>query len=84
MSNKIPVSDFNVTDSYSISYIEIIVVNIDLYTSATICVSCYIDSGLMVKRYNFTLKGDDYNNWGSNDDYIVNYVKTQLNVSKSI
>ena len=84
MSNQIPVSDFNITDSYSISYIEIMIVNVELYTSATISVSCYINSGLMVKRYNFTLIGDDYNNWGSNDDYIVNYVKTKLNASKNI
>ena len=80
MSNNVPVSNFSITNTYDIKLLQITVVNVDLFTSARIIVRCFSDSGSMVQTYEYMLIGDDYANWGSDDEYIINYVKTQLNI----
>jgi hypothetical protein len=77
---SIPVSNFTITESYSITALEINVMNVTLFNSANIRVCCFDESNVIVKCYSYTLTGDDYTNWGSNDDYIVNYVKIQLGI----
>jgi len=54
------------------------IINIILFTSATIRVVQYNINMDIVKVDNLTIKDEDYANWTS-DQYLITWVKTQLN-----
>lgn len=80
-SNKIPISDYTVTNTFTINSIQISVLNVILNTSADIRVNCYDDSGNNRQTLFFKLADDDYKLWGSEDDFIINWVKNKMGVN---
>jgi hypothetical protein len=52
---------------------------ITLFTSANIVVDFYDISNILIDRKRLTISGDDYTNWGSSDEYIINYVANYYN-----
>ena len=63
----------NIITSFSVE-----IINIILFTSATIRVVQYNINMDIVKVDNLTIKDEDYANWTS-DEYLITWVKTQLN-----
>jgi hypothetical protein len=55
--------------------------NLELYKSVTVHARL-MDNNEMVKSERFVIEGEDYTNWGNDDDYIVNYVLTKLGLTK--
>jgi hypothetical protein len=55
--------------------------NITLFTSANIVVDFYNSSNNLIERKRLTVSGDDYTNWGSSDEYIINYVANYYNLT---
>jgi hypothetical protein len=81
MQSYIPVNPYNIVKTYNIDYIIINVTNIQLNQSADVQVVFCDNTKFMVDVVSFTLSGEDYQNWGSNDDYIINYVCSKYNIS---
>ncbi len=69
------------TKTYTINKVIIRVMNLELYKSVTVHARL-MDNNEMVKSERFVIEGEDYTNWGNNDDYIVNYVLTKLGLTK--
>jgi hypothetical protein len=68
------------TESVNITSISINVNNIKPNSSANIKVIFYTDKQTSGGIANLVLSGSDYNDWGNDDDYIKNYVASQLNI----
>jgi hypothetical protein len=81
MENSIPVVDSIYTRTQTINNVKIQVMNIKLYTSVSVIASMFSDKSLVDTKI-FNLEGTDYTNWGNDDDYIINYVLTQLGLTK--
>lgn len=75
MSNIEPVERLTVQTivRFSLDIIEMI-----LNTSATFRVLCYDTNDKIVETKFVTLEGDDYVNWGNDDDYVTEFVATEL------
>lgn len=68
----------NIKQSVTICKATIWVQTYVMFKSATLCVTLYDinDSVVTVKLY--TLEGSDFLAWGTDDNYVVNWVKKQL------
>lgn len=53
------------------------VMSINLGISASFLVYLFNDQNLIATR-NFTMTGDDYANWGSDDQYVYTWITDQL------
>ena len=80
-STKYNITPFTITTSNTISSISVNVMNIQLNTSATISAQMYDASGNFVKAEIFKMTGTDYDQWGGNDNYVIQYVASQLGSS---
>ena len=78
---NISVIDSPYTKSYTINKVVIRVMNLELYKSVNVHVRL-MDNNQMVKSEMILIAGEDYTNWGNNDDYIVTYVLTKLGLTK--
>jgi hypothetical protein len=50
-----------------------------LFTSANILVDFCDSRNILIERKRLIISGDDYTNWGSSDEYIINYVANYYN-----
>ena len=75
MTSIIP---FNRTTTTTITSFGIDNIDIRVFSSATIRVNLYNLAGQLIDIANVILSGDDYANWGSDDQYIINYVVNAL------
>ena len=53
--------------------------NVVLNTKAVINVECLNSSNNVIDTKTLIMTGNDYANWGSSDNYVVNWVAQQLN-----
>jgi hypothetical protein len=65
----------NIITSFSVE-----IINIKLFTSATVRVVQYDINENIIKVDNLTISNEDYTNWIS-DEYLITWIKTQLNFS---
>ena len=77
-----PIQSFDKTETYkhTINSISVSVFDMILGVSAKILTQ-YYDNGRGVYITEDILTGDDYNNWGSDDDYIINWICQKYNLS---
>lgn len=64
-----------VVKTYTKFFIKNVTVNIN--SSATIIVLLFPLEGDVVSRI-IEMDGDDYANWGSDDNYLIQFIKTKL------
>jgi hypothetical protein len=55
-------------------------VEVQLKQSAQIVVDLIDTNGNYAGTKYLVMSGNDYTNWGSDDDYLINWVKTNLNI----
>ena len=55
--------------------------NIIMNESVNLLVSYYNDKDKYVETTHLLLDGDDYKNWGSDDNYLLNWVCNKLNLT---
>lgn len=60
-----------------VNNIQIVVSSIDLGKSASLTVYLHNNLQLIDTKY-YTMEGEDYLNWGNNDDYVYNWVIAKL------
>jgi len=75
MSNIIP---FEHVTTEKIVRFEVESINVQLFSTAIICVNLFNQDGYRVKVERITLSGDNYTNWGNDDQYILMFVATSL------
>lgn len=61
--------------SFSIS-----VISIRLFHSVTLAVNFFDENNVYVDRTDVTVSGEDYANWGADDNYLINYVISKIGV----
>lgn len=71
------------TDITTLTSFEINSVNVILNTSADILIYLKNSDNVIVASEMIIIDGIDYANWGSNDQYIVNFINNYLRVKYS-
>jgi hypothetical protein len=77
-ANTIRIQGYQQVVTNTITNFSVVVRDVILNTRATLVVQCYDASGKVIEVKNLVLTGADYQNWGADDHYIVNYVARQL------
>lgn len=86
MSSQIEISVIPapyVKPTVDITGLQIRVMNVILFTSASINVVLTGDNNSYIDCKQYILSGADYTNWANDDNYIVNYVLAQLGLTKT-
>ena len=65
------------------SFVRVIVLSIDLGVSANIEAQLINPDGLVVEVKSLKLEQPDYSQWGSDDEFVVNWTLQQLGLQKS-
>lgn len=76
---KIDIEPFTVTTTNVMTKMSIRRITINLNTSANIMVDLFDDNNRFIQMKILTLAGEDYSNWGTDDNYIIEWVKQNLN-----
>jgi len=76
--NKTRIQTKEVAVINNITSITIQISSIIFNTSAVLLVSLYDEQNKYISTVNLDLTGDDYTNWGNNDDYLVTLVCQKL------
>ena len=77
---KVKVQDSTFTKTSIINNIKIRVNRIILFKSISLSVSLLENESLVENKY-IEVSGEDYTNWGNDDQYIVNFVLTKLGLT---
>ena len=75
MSSILP---YEIVSTITVNRFEIDAIDIRLFTSANIRVNLFDLAGFRVSTRNVLMEGDDYANWGNDDQYIVTFVMNAL------
>ena len=78
---SVNVQDSPYVRTNTITNINIRIISIELFTRLTICVSLF-DNNQLVDNVNLQITGEEYSNWGNDDQYIVDLVLSKLGMSK--
>ena len=54
------------------------ILEIKLFESIRIAVYYYNENDLLFDAKQFIIQGDEYNNWGNDDKYIINLIKQKI------
>jgi len=65
-----------------INSVNIVILRVDLGVSADIEAQLLREDGSVVEVKKLTLSQPDYANWGSDDQFVVDWVLTQLGISQ--
>ena len=69
---------YDIVSSITVTRFEIDSIDIRLFTSAVIRVNLFGLDGFRVSVRNVLMEGDDYANWGNDDQYIITFVMNAL------
>lgn len=78
--NKINIQPKEIAVINTITKITIQITNIIINKSVVLLVSFYDDKDKYISTLNLNLEGEDYSNWGNDDNYLINYVSNKLNI----
>ncbi len=76
----IPITSVNVTTT--VDTIKLTNISIQLFQKAIIDV-VYQSNGEFIKAVQIVMEGDAYNNWLDDDQYLIDWVLTQLSLTAS-
>jgi hypothetical protein len=79
---QIIVQDKTITTSRIVKSMEIDSIEVKLNESARFIVKLLDENNGLVSVEVINLTGDDYSNWGDDDQYVIDYVLNQLSLSK--
>jgi hypothetical protein len=77
-TNHIPVETKEVTTIQSIESIDILSCQVDLEVSAKFTVKCAGPNGQTISVQQIVMEGQDYSNWGNDDQYAINFILNKL------
>jgi hypothetical protein len=53
---------------------SVTIMHVVMFESVSLSIAFYDENNACIDRENITLTGADYSNWGTDDNYLVNYV----------
>jgi hypothetical protein len=71
-----------VRPSINITSIQVRVINLNLFQSVNVNVLLFSNNDYVDSK-SYLLEGDDYTNWGNDDNYIIDYVLDKLGLTQS-
>ena len=78
---KVNVNDYTLVQTSIINNIQINILKIDLFKGISLTVNLLSNNKIIdTKIMNIT--GDEYTNWGNDDNYIINLVLSKLNLTR--
>ncbi len=78
---KVNINDYTFVQTSVINNIQINILKIDLFKGISLTVNLLSNNKIIdTKIMNIT--GDDYTNWGNDDNYIINLVLSKLNLTR--
>jgi hypothetical protein len=78
---KVNVNDYTFVKTSIVNNIQINILKIELFKSMTLSVNL-LSNNKIVDTQLMSISGDDYSNWGNDDNYIINLVISKLNLTK--
>ena len=81
---KVSIENYNFVQTSVVNNIKIKIVSIDLFKSITLCVTLLDTNNKNVENKIIKLTGDEYSNWGNDDNYIINIVLNKLQLTKKV
>jgi len=82
-SISIPVYSKEIIITKTINNVIIRIINMKLQEFANISAVVRHNDDF-IRNYTFHLDGEDYNQWGSNDDFIIDYVLLKIGLTKKL
>ena len=78
---KVNINDYTLVQKSIINNIQINILKIELFKSMTLSVNLLSNNKLIDSKL-MTITGDEYTNWGNDDNYIINLIMTKLNLTR--
>ena len=75
---------FEIVSTLTVNRFEIDSIDIRLFTSAVIRVNLFDLNGFRVSVKNVLMEGEDYTNWGNDDQYILTFVINSLGFTPTV
>lgn len=69
---------FSYTSTYLIYSIQIIIEKLVLHKSVSIVALCYDENETFLFEKRFTFEGEEYFQWGTDDDYLLNLTISKM------
>lgn len=79
---QINVQDKTITTSVIVKSIEIMSTEVKLNEAAYFMVKSLDENGNLVNIERVSMEGTDYSNWGSDDNYVIDFILTSLGLTK--
>lgn len=80
--SKINVQDKIITTQSTVKSVEIENLHLELNKSAIFSVKMFDENSSLVSIERVDIIGDDYNNWGSDDNYVVTFIFNKLGLTE--
>lgn len=80
--SQINVQDKTITTSLIVKSIEIMSTEVKLNESAYFKVRLLDENGNLINVEKIVMEGTDYSNWGSDDNYVIDFILTSLGLTK--
>jgi len=77
-SNSVEIKDYDLVETKTVSKVAIQVIQLVLNQGCKLSYMLYSSDGKLVKNGIMDLYNDDYAAWGSNDQFIIDYVLGKL------
>lgn len=81
MSYKVETVERTTTEITEIASFDIQIVSMIMFVNVTLSITTYDENNVYSETVNMTLSGDDYTNWGNDDNYLVDYVVEKLGLT---
>jgi hypothetical protein len=78
---SVKVQDSPYVRTNTINNVNIRIISIELFTRLTVCASLF-EGAQLVDNVTYQITGDEYNNWGNDDQYIVDLILNKLGMIK--
>lgn len=78
--SSIPIN-FTLSQSYNITNMRVEITQLILFTSCQFRVSFYDENSSLVKSQILNMSGADYQGWEANDQYAIQWIKSQLEIN---
>ena len=80
--SKVDIEDYEQVNTITYSAIEIFVIGIALGVNARLGVRMFGKEGKPVDSKQLTMEGEDYQKWGSDDNYVIDFVCQKLGFTR--
>jgi hypothetical protein len=78
---KVNINDYTFVQTSVINNIQINILKVELFKGMTLSVNLLSNNKIIDSKI-MTISGDEYSNWGNDDNYIINLVLNKLNLTR--